>query len=72
MIIDSIILRFKDLVDLILLKSNESNDLKVAIEKKLVRVRYGNVEVIYEDRFERFIKLRMAKIIAEFLSGISP
>jgi len=55
MIIDSIILRFKDLVDLILLKSNESNDLKVAIEKKLVRVRYGNVEVIDEDRFERFI-----------------
>ena len=72
MIIDSIILRFKDLVDLILLKSNESNDLKVAIEKKLVRVRYGNVEVIDEDRFERFIKLRMTKIIAEFLSGISP
>ena len=69
---DSTILKFKDLIDLILLRPNESNDLKIAIEKKLVRVRYGNVEVINEKRFERFIKLRIAKIIAEFLSGISP
>ncbi len=48
-----------------------SRDLEMAIEKGIVKEKEGGFEVLDERRFEDFVKTRLARVIAEYLSSIS-
>ena len=61
--------KFESVLRAIALRPSE--DLRIAIEKGIVREVRGGYEIVDEGKFEGFIKARISKVIAEFLSSIS-
>ena len=58
--------RFQSLVDMFSLKYRQSEELELALEKGLVRLCAGGIEIVDRERFENFARVRFAKILSEF------
>jgi hypothetical protein len=68
----SIISKFQNILDLAFLKLRDTKDLEIAVERGIIRVKKGGLEVVDRNRFNEFIKARMARITAEALANILP
>ena len=61
--------KFESVLNAMMLR--RSRDLEMAIEKGIVKEKDGGFGVLDERRFEDFVKMRLARVIAEYLSNIS-
>ncbi len=64
-----IVERFKGLMMLAQLK--RSRDFEIAAERGIIRVKRGGAEIADAERFRDFMRVRMAKVIAEAVSDIT-
>ncbi len=67
---EKIVLKFRNIIDLAFMNNSKTKDLEVALERGIVRVKGNGIEVVDEERFEEFVKARMAKITAEAVESI--
>ena len=68
----SIVSKFQNILDLAFLRLRDTKDLEIAVERGIITVKKGGLEVVDRTRFNEFIKARMARIIAEALASIFP
>ncbi len=67
---DEIPRKFHNILLLAFLNTTPTKDLKVALERGIVRKKPGGLEVVDRERFKEFIKARMARIVAEAVESI--
>ena len=67
---DEIPRKFYNILLLSFLKTTPTKDLKVALERGIIKEKPGGLEIVDRDRFKEFIKARMARIAAEAVESI--
>lgn len=61
--------RFQNIMDMSFLRLRRCRDLDIAVEKGIVRLREGGIEVLDWDKFKNFIRIRIGKVISDFLNS---
>jgi hypothetical protein len=67
---EEVIRKFQNILQLSFLKTSDTKDLEIAVQRGIIRRKTGGLEITDRDRFREFIKARMARVIAEAVADI--